>query len=78
MDMLTKAKAYVLKFVTLAQSKATTYIALATAGLSELTSQWDAAAAIMPHFLVAHKAHIFAAASLLPIWSRIRRELSGK
>ena len=71
------ALVYLKKFYDLAKSKLTTYVAFATAGLSELTSSWDQAAAILPHWLVTQKAHIFAVAALVPIWTRIRRELSG-
>ncbi len=69
--------AYLKKFYTAAKGKLTTYIALATAGVTELVSAWDQAVAILPHWLVEQKTHIFAIAALIPMWSRIRRELSG-
>lgn len=69
---------YTAKFYHAAKVKLTTYVALATAGLTELVSKWDGAAALMPAWALAHKAEIFAVATLLPIWTRIRREISGK
>jgi hypothetical protein len=66
---------YLKNFLLLAKGKLTTYIALLTAGLSELLGTWDQAAAVFPAWLIAHKAHIVAASSLLAIWSRIRKEL---
>lgn len=74
---LEKARAYTAKFYHLAKSKVTTWVALGTAGLTELADKWDSAAALLPHFLVSHKAEILAAATLVPIWTRIRRELKG-
>lgn len=76
MKYLIAIRAYAAKFYAHAKSKVTTYVALATAGVTELVSSWDATAAILPHWIVENKAHIFAAASLIPIWTRIRRALS--
>jgi hypothetical protein len=67
--------AYLKKFYTLAKSKVTTYCALATAGLSELLGSWDQAAVMLPHWLVAHRAHLVAISALTAVWSRIRKEL---
>lgn len=75
---LAAVRAYFAKFYTAAKSKATTYIAMGTAGITELTTRWDSFAALIPTWVVSHKAEIFATAALLPIWSRIRREISGK
>jgi len=66
---------FITKFYNSAKSKLTTYIALMTAGLSELLGSWDQSAALFPHWLVTHKAHIISASALLAIWSRIRKEL---
>jgi aspartate-semialdehyde dehydrogenase len=67
--------AYLTKFYGLAKSKVTTYVALSTAGLSELLGSWDQAAALFPHWLLAQKVHIVSVSVLLTIWSRIRKEL---
>lgn len=67
--------AYLKRFYALAVSKLTTYVALLTAGLSELLGSWDSAATLFPHWLVAQRAHIISASALLAIWSRIRKEL---
>lgn len=77
MQYLSAAWAYIQKFYALAVNKVTTYIALATAGLSELLGSWDQAAAVFPHWLVANKPHIISVAALLAVWSRIRRALSS-
>ena len=69
------AFAYLTKFYGLAKAKVTTYIALTTAGLSELLGSWDQAAALLPHWLLAQKVHIVSVSALLAIWSRIRKEL---
>lgn len=69
------AVAYVAKFYGLAKSKVTTYVALTTAGLSELLGSWDQSAALLPHWVVNNKPHIVAASALLAVWSRIRKEL---
>lgn len=66
---------YLAKFYALARCKLTTYVALMTAGLSELLGSWDTAAAIFPPWLLLQKQHIVAASALLVIWSRIRKEL---
>ena len=66
---------YLKKFLAHAKNKVTTYVALVTAGLSELLGGWDQAAAMFPHWVVAQKAHIVAVSALLAIWSRIRKEL---
>lgn len=66
---------YLKKFYSLAKSKLTTYVALMTAGLSELLGSWDQAAALFPPWLITHKAHIVSASALLAIWSRIRKDL---
>lgn len=78
MQYLTALRAYVAKFYAAAKSKVTTYVALATAGLSEVVSNWESAASLFPHWLVTQKTHIFAVAALVPMWTRIRREISGK
>jgi hypothetical protein len=70
-----KTSPYAVRFVVAARSKLTTYVALATAGLTELVSSWDQAAALLPTWVVTHKSHIFAASTLVTIWTRIRREL---
>lgn len=75
MKYLTAAWAWVVKFYKLASNKVTTYIALATAGLSELLGSWDQSAAVFPHWLIQHKPHIISVAALLTVWSRIRRAL---
>lgn len=67
--------AYLVKFYTLSKNKVTTYIALWTAGLTELLNSWDQAAALFPHWLLQQKAHIISMSALLAIWSRIRKEL---
>jgi hypothetical protein len=67
--------AYIQKFYGLAKTKVTTYVALTTAGLTELLNSWDQAAALFPHWLLQQKAHIISVSALLAIWSRIRREL---
>jgi hypothetical protein len=67
--------AYLVKFYTLAKGKLTTYIALWTAGLTELLSSWDQAASLFPPWLLQQKAHIISASALLAVWSRIRKEL---
>ena len=67
--------AYLSNFVTLAKGKLTTYVALTTAGLSELLGSWDQSAALFPPWLIAHKALIVSASALLAVWSRIRKEL---
>ena len=51
------------------------YIALWTAGLTELLSSWDQAASLFPSWLLQQKAHIISASALLAVWSRIRKEL---
>lgn len=66
---------YISKFIALAKGKLTTYVALLTAGLSELLGSWDSASALFPPWIITHKAHIVSASALLAIWSRIRRSL---
>jgi hypothetical protein len=66
---------YLQSFYNLAKSKVTTYVALWTAGISELLGSWDQAASVFPAWLIAHKAHIVSVSALLAIWSRIRRGL---
>lgn len=68
-------KAYLVNFYHLAKNKMTTYIALMTAGLSELLGSWDQAAAVFPAWLISHKVHLISASALLAIWSRIRKQL---
>ena len=70
-------RAYAIRFYSLAKGKVTTYIALWTAGITELLSSWDQAASLFPHWLLQQKAHIISVSALLAIWSRIRRELPG-
>ena len=67
---------YLTNFFNAAKGKLTTYVALVTAGLNELLNSWDAAAALLPHWLIVHKVHIVSAATLLAIWSRVRRLIS--
>lgn len=66
---------YLKRFYNAAKTKLTTYIALSTAGLTELLSSWDQTISLFPHWLVTQKAHIISASVLLTIWSRIRKEL---
>ncbi len=73
--IFTKIRDYAVKFYHLAKSKVTTYCALATAGLSELLGSWDQAAAVLPHWIISHKAHLVAVSALTAVWSRIRKEL---
>ncbi len=73
--MLASIGAYLQRFYQLAVSKVTTYVALMTAGLSELLGSWDQAAALFPHWLLTQKTHIISASALLAIWTRIRKEL---
>jgi hypothetical protein len=70
-----QARAYTAKFYALAKNKLTTYIALGTAGLSELLGSWDQAAAVLPHWVISHKAHLVAVSALTAVWSRIRKDL---
>jgi len=72
---LEKARAYIAKFYHLAKSKVTTYIALGTAGLSELLGSWDQSAALLPTWVIAHRAHLVAISALTAVWSRIRKDL---
>jgi hypothetical protein len=69
--------AYVAKFYAAAKGKVTTYVAIGTAIVTEIAGNWDATAAILPPFVVSHKAEIFALAALIPVWTRIRREIAG-
>ena len=68
---------YFKAFYDAAKSKMTTYVALWTAGITELLSSWDQAASLFPHWLLEQKAHIISMSALLAVWSRIRRELPG-
>jgi hypothetical protein len=67
--------AYLKKFYDLSKTKLTTYVALWTAGITELLNSWDQAASLFPHWLLQQKAHIISASALLAVWSRIRKEL---
>lgn len=66
---------YLRRFYHEAKNKLTTYVALATASLTEITSNWDQTAALLPPWVLQHKQHIFAACTLAMIWTRVRRNL---
>jgi hypothetical protein len=79
--------AYLSRFVVLARSKVTTYVALAMAGLSQLAdhaeslvSSWPQITAFAPNIAVVQSALHWALTGLsaLVIFTRIRRELSSK
>jgi hypothetical protein len=66
---------YLVQFYALAKGKLTTMVALLTALLSEVLGNWDAAAALFPPWVIAHRAHIVSASALLAIWTRVRRQI---
>ncbi len=66
---------YSRRFYLAAKGKLTTWVALLTAGLSELIGTWDQSVALLPHWIIEHKPHIVAASALLAIWTRIRKEI---
>ena len=68
---------YLTRFYHEAKNKLTTYVALTTAGLSEILGNWDQAAALFPPWLKAHKQDVVAASALLLIWTRVRRNLQS-
>ena len=58
-----------------ASTKVTTYVAIVPAGLKELLDNWEQAASIFPHWLIAQKPHLMSVSALLIAWSRVRRLL---